>query len=347
MQSRRVIAAAGALAINGAVLAGLIGATAPVIERRPRTDPVVARLVLPGAVPASQVSGPRSGGADGIRRDAPAIAEPADIRLDAPVAQTAPPVAPPGEALAGLDRSTGPAATPARRSGRDREAAPRERAPTPPPRPAKPDAARAQPAAGTGGRPPGDAAAAKAGPAAPSPPAETTPAPAAAAAATFTPGEPSAPIEPIASQVPPGLDADLTVSRSASGPAPPAALAATGHGSPAAVAGPAVQASASASPARVPRAAPRVDASWGGNAAPPYPAAARRMGEQGEVRLDVHVAADGTVTEVRLRASSGSAVLDRSAIDTVRRWRFSPATVDGRAVAEWYRDWRWVFKLEG
>jgi len=71
------------------------------------------------------------------------------------------------------------------------------------------------------------------------------------------------------------------------------------------------------------------------------------MGEQGEVRLDVHVGADGRVTDVRLRASSGSAALDRSAIDTVRRWRFSPATVDGRAVAEWYRDWRWVFRFEG
>jgi protein TonB len=75
--------------------------------------------------------------------------------------------------------------------------------------------------------------------------------------------------------------------------------------------------------------------------------AARRMGESGEVRLDVHVGPDGSVLDVQLRASSGSPLLDRAAIDTVRRWRFRPATVDGQAVPEWYRDWKWVFRLEG
>lgn len=92
---------------------------------------------------------------------------------------------------------------------------------------------------------------------------------------------------------------------------------------------------------------PRIDASWTGNVAPPYPGTARRLGEQGEVRLDVHVGADGTVLEVRLRASSGSTTLDRSAIDTVRRWRFTPARVDGQAIDAWYRDWTWTFRLEG
>ena len=95
------------------------------------------------------------------------------------------------------------------------------------------------------------------------------------------------------------------------------------------------------------RTGPRLDANWAGNLAPAYPAAARRMGDQGEVRLDVHVAADGSVLEVRLRSSSGSALLDRSAVETVRRWRFTPASVDGEAVAEWYRDWKWIFRLEG
>jgi protein TonB len=90
-----------------------------------------------------------------------------------------------------------------------------------------------------------------------------------------------------------------------------------------------------------------VDASWAGNTSPAYPAAARRMGDQGEVRLDVHVGVDGSVLDVQLRTSSGSPLLDRSAIDTVRRWRFRPATVDGQAVSAWYRDWKWVFRLEG
>jgi protein TonB len=105
---------------------------------------------------------------------------------------------------------------------------------------------------------------------------------------------------------------------------------------------------AAATPVAEPRrTGPRLDANWAGNVAPAYPAAARRMGDQGEVRLDVHVAADGSVLEVRLRSSSGSALLDRSAVETVRRWRFTPASVDGEAVAEWYRDWKWVFRLEG
>jgi protein TonB len=125
-----------------------------------------------------------------------------------------------------------------------------------------------------------------------------------------------------------------------SAPAP----AATAAASPAA-SGPLSPAASSSDSAR--RVGPRVDASWAGNAPPPYPAAARRMGEQGEVRLDVHVGADGSVIDVQVRASSGSPALDRSAMDAVRRWRFRPATVDGQAVSEWYRDWKWVFRLEG
>ncbi|HEY5633930.1 MAG TPA: energy transducer TonB, partial [Burkholderiaceae bacterium] len=94
------------------------------------------------------------------------------------------------------------------------------------------------------------------------------------------------------------------------------------------------------------RTMPRFDASWAGNAPPPYPPVARRLGEQGEVRLDVHVGPSGRVLDVRLKRSSGSDVLDQTAIETVKKWRFRPATVDGQPVAEWYHDWKWVFKLE-
>lgn len=71
------------------------------------------------------------------------------------------------------------------------------------------------------------------------------------------------------------------------------------------------------------------------------------MGEQGQVRLDVHVGADGAVIDVQVRESSGSAALDRSAMQAVRKWRFRPAMVDGQPVAEWYRNWEWIFRLEG
>ena len=95
------------------------------------------------------------------------------------------------------------------------------------------------------------------------------------------------------------------------------------------------------------RTGPRVDASWAGNAAPAYPSSARRMGEQGRVKLDVHVGVDGAVIDVQVRESSGSAALDRSATEAVRKWRFRPAMVDGQPVAEWYRNWEWIFRLEG
>jgi outer membrane biosynthesis protein TonB len=39
-------------------------------------------------------------------------------------------------------------------------------------------------------------------------------------------------------------------------------------------------------------------------------------------------------------------VLDQTAIETVKKWRFRPATVDGQPVAEWYHDWKWIFRLE-
>ncbi|MFT4100663.1 MAG: energy transducer TonB [Burkholderiaceae bacterium] len=92
---------------------------------------------------------------------------------------------------------------------------------------------------------------------------------------------------------------------------------------------------------------PRADASWSGNVPPPYPALARRLGEQGEVRLDIQISPEGTVMDIKLKRSSGSSLLDQTAMDTVRKWRFKPATVGGQAVAEWYYNWRWVFKLEG
>jgi protein TonB len=60
---------------------------------------------------------------------------------------------------------------------------------------------------------------------------------------------------------------------------------------------------------------------------------ARRMGMQGVVVLRVHVRADGSVAEAELAQSSGSQLLDDSALKTVReQWRFLPARLDGEPV---------------
>ncbi|MFA5514719.1 MAG: energy transducer TonB [Desulfuromonadales bacterium] len=63
------------------------------------------------------------------------------------------------------------------------------------------------------------------------------------------------------------------------------------------------------------------------NAPPDYPHIARRFGWQGDVLLRVRVKNTGIVAAVRIEKSSGYEVLDQSARDAVRRWRFKPALV--------------------
>jgi protein TonB len=93
------------------------------------------------------------------------------------------------------------------------------------------------------------------------------------------------------------------------------------------------------------RTQPRVDASWTGNAPPPYPPLARRLKLEGEVWLSVHVAADGRVLQVSVARSSGHDMLDTTAVESVKKWRFEPATLDGKPVAEWYHNWHWHFRI--
>jgi TonB family protein len=70
-----------------------------------------------------------------------------------------------------------------------------------------------------------------------------------------------------------------------------------------------------------------------GNPKPPYPAVSRRMGEEGVVVLSVMIEADGTVSDVKLKHSSGFPRLDASALKTVRHWWYVPARKNGRPVA--------------
>jgi protein TonB len=79
----------------------------------------------------------------------------------------------------------------------------------------------------------------------------------------------------------------------------------------------------------------RADAASLNNPRPPYPLAARRRGFEGRVLLSAHVRDDGTCIEVRLRQSSGHALLDHAALGAVSRWRFVPARRGDRAVDSW------------
>lgn len=80
---------------------------------------------------------------------------------------------------------------------------------------------------------------------------------------------------------------------------------------------------------------PRFDADYLNNPAPAYPALSRRLGEQGRVMLRVFVDSKGLPERIELRTSSGFDRLDRTALDTVKRWKFVPARRGDEAVSEW------------
>jgi protein TonB len=104
---------------------------------------------------------------------------------------------------------------------------------------------------------------------------------------------------------------------------------------------------ASATPAPALRSGVSIDAAYAArNPEPAYPPMARRLGEEGTVTLRILVSADGQATKVEIKRSSGSSLLDKSAQQTIKQWRFIPAKLDGKPVEEWYET-SWIFKLEG
>jgi len=80
---------------------------------------------------------------------------------------------------------------------------------------------------------------------------------------------------------------------------------------------------------------PDFNASYLSNPKPEYPSRSRRLHEQGLVKLRVRVTEQGSADEVTLYVSSGFDLLDKAALDTVKRWRFRPAQHAGAPVAGW------------
>ncbi len=142
------------------------------------------------------------------------------------------------------------------------------------------------------------------------------------------------------------LSEDRSAPQSPTAPTPVHAPARVGRETAPALAAAPLRVAAAAQATEARRTGPMVDADWRGNPRPPYPELAQRLGEQGEVRIDVFVGTEGRVLDVRLTQSSGSHTLDETALRTVRRWRFLPATLDGKPIAQWYHDWQWVFRLD-
>jgi protein TonB len=74
---------------------------------------------------------------------------------------------------------------------------------------------------------------------------------------------------------------------------------------------------------------------YGENPKPLYPHEAKKKGYEGEVLLRVEVLSNGRVGEIQVRRSSGYDVLDRSAIKTVKQWKFIPAQKGETPVPVW------------
>jgi protein TonB len=65
---------------------------------------------------------------------------------------------------------------------------------------------------------------------------------------------------------------------------------------------------------------------------PVYPGDALQKGVRGEVRLRITVDTEGRVKHAEVISSSPSGVFEESALAAVRRWRFKPIVVNGKAV---------------
>ncbi|MDR7121507.1 TonB family protein [Rheinheimera soli] len=67
---------------------------------------------------------------------------------------------------------------------------------------------------------------------------------------------------------------------------------------------------------------------------PKYPVQAARDGLQGWVKMRFTILEDGSVGEVEVVEAEPKRVFDREAIRALKRWKYSPKVVDGKAVQQ-------------
>jgi protein TonB len=65
---------------------------------------------------------------------------------------------------------------------------------------------------------------------------------------------------------------------------------------------------------------------------PVYPLEARQLHVQGTVVLEATINEQGLIEN--LRVISGSPLLSKSALDAVRKWRYSPYLLNGKPIAK-------------
>lgn len=110
-------------------------------------------------------------------------------------------------------------------------------------------------------------------------------------------------------------------------PAPAAALAAVEPAAPPAPPAP---------PATPKIELPSSSADYLNNPPPAYPPLSKRLGEQGKVVVRAFIEANGTATKAEIRTSSGYERLDKTALQTVLRWRYVPGKRAGVVEAMWF-----------
>jgi len=80
---------------------------------------------------------------------------------------------------------------------------------------------------------------------------------------------------------------------------------------------------------------PQYDAAYLSNPPPLYPPLAKRLNIEGRSIVRVLVNPSGKPEQIELVQSSGSTLLDRAALNAVRRWTFIPARQGTEAVPAW------------
>jgi periplasmic protein TonB len=153
----------------------------------------------------------------------------------------------------------------------------------------------------------------------PAPPSERAMSVPQAAAQPVPHAAPQAEVNPVAPRANPQPAAERSA-QSAARPAPPSER----------------QARPAGESSTAPLLPPRVEAGHLGNPKPSYPQISRRLGEQGQVLLEVLVLSDGTVGDLRVKTSSRHPRLDSAALDAVRHWRFQPARRGSTPIDYWY-----------
>ncbi|MGY6277529.1 TonB family protein [Methylomonas sp. MgM2] len=67
---------------------------------------------------------------------------------------------------------------------------------------------------------------------------------------------------------------------------------------------------------------------------PVYPWRAKSLGIEGWVKVEIIVATDGTVKQVKVISDDPKDVFGEAAINSIKQWRFKPAFVEGQAVEQ-------------